>query len=201
VVLAGHRRADGDRRRRDHRSRISPARGRHRRDGTPTLTAADAIDAIHRQGGIAIAAHPFRQAWPAYDERAVQTLDGSEVVRGETLRREDLAEELRTFASRGHFAAIGASDFHGLGHVGYVRTYAFARERSPRGILDAVRERRTMAFDGHHWVGDQSLIARARAAGVAAPASPAFPARDALSTFSRLATIATLACLLLFSRG
>ncbi|MGA2579967.1 MAG: hypothetical protein ABSH24_28550 [Bryobacteraceae bacterium] len=33
-------------------------------------TAVRAIEQIHRQGGVAIAAHPLRQYWPAYDAQA-----------------------------------------------------------------------------------------------------------------------------------
>lgn len=166
----------------------------------PTLTAADAIAAIHAQGGVAIAAHPFRPAWPSYDTRALGTLDGSEIVRPETLHLENLAAELQAFRGRGRFAAVGATDFHGLGPVGAVRTYVFARERSAQGVIDAVRDRRTMAYDGHRWIGDPALIARAVVAGVAPPSSTVFPRRDVLSTFSRLATVLTLAWVLLFAR-
>src|SRR5437762_591284 len=37
-----------------------------------------AIDDIHRQGGVAIAAHPVRESWPAYDAAAMERLDGAE---------------------------------------------------------------------------------------------------------------------------
>ena len=43
------------------------------------LTAAEAIDEIHRQGGVAIAAHPTAGAWPAFDADAMRKLDGAEV--------------------------------------------------------------------------------------------------------------------------
>src|SRR6202042_3184632 len=37
-------------------------------------TAAESIAEIHRQGGMAIAAHPLRGYWPAYDEAAMSAL-------------------------------------------------------------------------------------------------------------------------------
>jgi len=43
-------------------------------------TAGSAIDEIHRQGGIAIAAHPIAHFWPAYDPQAREKVDGAEVV-------------------------------------------------------------------------------------------------------------------------
>lgn len=47
---------------------------------SPHHTAAAAIDEIHRQGGVAIAAHPAADYWPAYDAAAMAALDGSEVM-------------------------------------------------------------------------------------------------------------------------
>jgi hypothetical protein len=168
----------------------------------PTLTAADAIAAIHRQGGVAIAAHPYSQFWAAWDEAAMRTLDGSELVRPESSRDEESASQLRTFFDRGHghFAAIGATDYHGLGPVGYTRTYVFARERSATAIINAVRARQTVVSDDQHLYGDPALVALVSAHG-RLPAAPPFPPRTAIATFSRLLTVIALAVLLLFNRA
>jgi hypothetical protein len=42
--------------------------------------AAAAIDEVHRQGGVAIAAHPVFKYWGAFDPNAMSKLDGSEVL-------------------------------------------------------------------------------------------------------------------------
>ena len=121
-------------------------------------SAADAIADIHRQGGIAIAAHPFSQI-SGWDDAAVQQLDGGEICHPEMFTRADGQERLEQFAARHPIAAIGSSDFHGLGQLGICRTYVFATEATERGILDAVRAHRTVVFGtGDHVYGDPALI-------------------------------------------
>ena len=41
--------------------------------------AAETIEEVHRQGGVAIAAHPGRIFWAGFDEAAMRRLDGAEV--------------------------------------------------------------------------------------------------------------------------
>jgi hypothetical protein len=67
--------------------------------------------------------------------------------------------DYETFAARAPLAAIGSSDFHGLGPMGLCRTYVFVTEVSERGILDAVRARRTVVYgrDGRAY-GDALLV-------------------------------------------
>ena len=133
---------------------------------------------VHRQGGIATAAHPYESAWPAYDAEALSKLDGAEVVRAESKHVERLAGQLREFFARADTTAIGSSDYHGLGTVGYSRTYVFARERTERAVLDAVGEGRTVVFDGDR-----------------------VEARPLLRRLSTIATLAALAAVLLFTGG
>ena len=109
------------------------------------------IDAIHAQGGVAIAAHPERPYWPAFDPPALRRLDGTELVHPLIYRapggRRELAEFFqRATAARGRPpAAIGSSDFHTLATLGRCRTFVFASERSEAAILQAVRDGRTEA--------------------------------------------------------
>jgi hypothetical protein len=128
-------------------------------------SAAAAIAAIHAQGGIAIAAHPGLNFWPAYDEAALRGLDGVERAHSSIYlgRRTDRMYAL-FFASARRYqpkvAAIGSSDFHVIGSPGFCRTYVFARERSARGILDAVRAGRTVTYDRDGQArGDPALFA------------------------------------------
>ena len=46
---------------------------------------------------------------------------------------------LEQFARRTPAAAIGSSDFHGLGRLGLCRTFVFARGNKADDILEAVR--------------------------------------------------------------
>jgi predicted metal-dependent phosphoesterase TrpH len=41
-------------------------------------SAAEVVEDIHRQGGVAIAAHPTRRFWPQFDGNVVRQLDGAE---------------------------------------------------------------------------------------------------------------------------
>ena len=123
-------------------------------------TAAAAIDDVHRQGGVAIAAHPLAEFWPAFDPEAMRRLDGAEVLTPIAYSKEDARNELLQFYGRTRLTAIGSSDYHGLGTLGRCRTYVFARDNTEQGILEALRERRTVVFDrdGHAY-GDPALIA------------------------------------------
>jgi predicted metal-dependent phosphoesterase TrpH len=126
-------------------------------------SVADAIDEVHKQGGVAIAAHPLAQFWPAYDARAMSKLDAAEVLHPIAYRRRQAYSELKQFYSRARLTAIGDSDFHGLGPMGLCRTWVFAREDSERSILEALRERRTVVFDREgNAFGDPDLIDLAR---------------------------------------
>ncbi len=132
--------------------------------GTDTVVnwrqnVAGQIDDVHRQGGVAIAAHPLRSYWPAYDRAAMQLLDGAEICHPLISGRPDYQRELEEFATRAPVAAIGSSDFHGLGRLGMCRTYVFARDNSAEAILDALRAHRTVVYglEGKAY-GDQSLV-------------------------------------------
>jgi predicted metal-dependent phosphoesterase TrpH len=127
--------------------------------------AADAIEAIHAQGGIAIAAHPALKFWPSYDDRALRELDGTERSHASIFHERRTDRQFAIFFNDARsvnptVAAIGASDFHVVGYPGICRTYVFARERSARGILEAVRAGRTVVYDKHGQLrGDPALFA------------------------------------------
>ena len=125
-------------------------------------SAADAIDAIHAQGGVAIAAHPIASLWAGYDARALQNLDGAEVLHPLVYASRRQAREIREFYARGNFAAIGSSDYRGLGSAGVCRTYVFARERTEQGVLEAIRDRHTVVYDQGIYYGEQPFIDLAR---------------------------------------
>ena len=126
--------------------------------------AAGAIADVHAQGGVAIAAHPARR-FTGYDDEAVSMLDGAEVAHADIHRSPPFREELVAFFERARrlndgIAAVGSSDFHGMPpRVGRCRTYLFVRERSKEGVLEAIRNGRTLAVDGDgRLIGDASLI-------------------------------------------
>ncbi|HXK03910.1 MAG TPA: PHP-associated domain-containing protein [Verrucomicrobiae bacterium] len=110
--------------------------------------AASAIAEVHRQGGIAIAAHPTAAFWPAWDEAAVRMLDGTEVLQPISYLPGRASYEVQEFYERAKVAAIGDSDYHGLGPMGLCRTRVLARDNSENAILEAVRAGRTSAERG-----------------------------------------------------
>ena len=151
------------------------------------LTAGQAITAIHEQGGVAIAAHPGREASRAYDDDALRLLDGAEVAHPAGRRVAAADRELREFFSRSaavkpSIAAIGSSDFHFGGTLGQCRTFVFADEVSVAGVLDGVRRGATVASDGYGTLtGDPGRveIVRSLLAADPAPTRPSWPSRMA----------------------
>ena len=123
------------------------------------LPAAAAIDAIHAQGGVAIAAHPLKTYWDAWDQEAMNRLDAAEICHPTIYQRDPAQQEYEAFAARGRVAAIGSSDYHGLGAMAACRTFVFAADNTPSAILDAIRARRTVVYgrDGQAY-GDPKMI-------------------------------------------
>jgi len=129
------------------------------------LPVREQIDEIHRQGGIAIAAHPGTGYWEGFAP-VMDRLDGAEVCHPATFDYPQFRPELEEFWQRSGAAAIGSSDFHGPGRVGMCRTFVFAREASADGILEAIRAKRTVVYGRDQQVyGDPDLIRIAEADG------------------------------------
>jgi hypothetical protein len=126
--------------------------------------AAAAIGAVHAQGGVAIAAHPSRKYWSAFDDNALGLLDGTEAAHSATRGDGEFGGDLSDFFGRARqqnprMAAIGSSDFHSSPALGLARTYIVARERSEGAVLDAIRAGRTVAVDGEGGLhGDPDLV-------------------------------------------
>lgn len=131
------------------------------------VSVAEAVAAIHAQGGVAIAAHPTR-TFTGYDDVALAVVDGTEVAhpeRVEKYRREYIETFARARQLNAHVAPIGSSDIHNSLSIGQCRTFVFARERSARAVIEAIRAGRTVAADERgRLYGDASLVARVRAA-------------------------------------
>ena len=109
-------------------------------------SVASQIDEVHRQGGIAIAAHPSARFWAAFDQAAMQRLDGAEICQPAIYERADIQRDLERFSAGWPVAAIGSSDFHIFGRIGGCRTFVFARDNSAAAILEALRAHRTVVY-------------------------------------------------------
>jgi PHP domain-containing protein len=160
-------------------------------------SAAEVIDDVHRQGGVAIAAHPFHGVTAGWDDAAMHRLDGGEICHPNIFWMPSGQTELEEFAARQPIAAIGSSDFHGLGRMGICRTYVFVREATEQGVLEAVRAHRTVVFGaGDRVYGDPDLVKYADALRDRAPSreSRSTPL-DWVSRITALAGFAGLLCL------
>ena len=143
-----------------------------------TLKAAEAVAAVHAQGGAAIAAHPVKLFWSGWDLEARRTIDGAEVahpqVIGDPVSRAEMIEFFRSARQLNPtLAPIGSTDYHFRQPLGVCRTYVFAREYSEAGVVEAIRAGRTVAFDPDgRGFGDPNLVAAAERvrASIARPA-------------------------------
>lgn len=121
------------------------------------LSAKEAIEQIHRQGGLAIAPHPFKFAWihklPAINhslgKKVYQLpIDGLEIINANSQKYFDLLAER---ASREHpgFIRIGGSDTHVLDFIGYGVTVFKKEVRSAQEALKLMRDRQVAAKLNH----------------------------------------------------
>jgi predicted metal-dependent phosphoesterase TrpH len=159
--------------------------------------AVEAIDAIHAQGAVAIAAHPT-PSFRGWDDLALALVDGTEVAHPSD-RFEEKSEFVNTFKRarrlNPHVAPIGSSDIHVTPTLGSCRTFVFARERSITGALEAIRAGRTVAADESGTLyGNPDLIARVQSANLPGRAHT----RDAWRRLSLFLTWVALAAVLLF---
>ncbi|MEO7328697.1 MAG: CehA/McbA family metallohydrolase [Minicystis sp.] len=127
---------------------------------------AQLIADVHRQGGVVIAAHPVKSAWPSF-EAELDGLDGTELMHplafgsgGAGWRWEDMRAFYERSLASGHpLTAIGSSDYHFFSPLGVCRTLVFARDDDEEAVLEAIRQGHTVVHDlqgkAH---GDPALI-------------------------------------------
>ena len=162
--------------------------------------AADAIDDVHRNGGVAIAAHPVRAFWDGWTDDAMRRLDGAEICHPMIYSHETAERELEAFTARASLAAIGSSDYHGLGEMGFCRTYVFARGDSAEAIVEALRLHRTVVYVNGKPYGDPKLIQPAAADGrlPVAEAARLYVRPTAVDHLGRIGGVAGLFGLIVF---
>jgi hypothetical protein len=98
-----------------------------RLDPSPGIPAADAVREIHRQGGLAIAAHPFDRWRAAYEPAELESLpfDAVEVFNGGATNAQ-VNGSARELARRRGLAGVANSDGHTLAEIG--RCYSVAKD-------------------------------------------------------------------------
>jgi hypothetical protein len=102
-------------------------------------SAAQALEDIHRQGGVGIAAHPLRDYWGGWPTDAMAKLDGGEICHPLIFSYSTSRHDLEDFAARAPIAAIGSSDYHGMGSMGACRTFVYGRDGKVYGDPALVR--------------------------------------------------------------
>jgi len=115
------------------------------------LKASKTINLIHKQGGLAVAAHPFRVRLPIFDGIGLYRLvfclpfDGLEVANAsQPLKANKIA--LKAIRNDGlRVAQVGGSDSHVLDFIGYGRTIFKNKIKTADDVLQAIRSQQTEA--------------------------------------------------------
>lgn len=159
------------------------------------LSAREAIEAIHAQGGVAIAAHPVSEV-DAFPDDALAALDGVEVAHPVAFQSERRRRELDEFFARARsvnpgVAPIGSTDFHMTAPLGLCRTYLLVDERTAAGALDAIRRGRTVAADpGGRLFGAPDHVARVERYLAERPPARNVPVGERLAALAALLALA-----------
>jgi predicted metal-dependent phosphoesterase TrpH len=127
---------------------------------------AEVLAEIHRQGGIAIAAHPVERFQPAFMAE-IDHIDAAEVMhplayadRGNGWRWTEMRDFYERALASGHrLTAVGSSDYHVGSPLGVCRTLVFAEDDSAEAVVRALRDGRTVVhdLDGRAY-GDPALM-------------------------------------------
>jgi len=126
------------------------------------------------------------------------TLDGKVAFITGAGRGQGRSHALRLAEEGADIIALDVCD-EAVGTIGYSRTYVFARERSERGVLDAVRDGRTVVYDREHVYGDAAMIELAARNGGLPHALPVLPSPGLTRLFSRVAGVLAIVALVLFN--
>jgi hypothetical protein len=161
----------------------------------PRLPPALVADAVHEQGGVVIVAHPTKRFWPAL-QPACDRLDGVETVHplafnerptpiGSWPEIVELAEGPCAGPDKAH---IGTSDYHAGNVLGILRTHVFVSEVSDRGVIEAIREGRTVAIapDGRAFGRRELVSALEQQPLVERPADYEYRGNGALDRVTRM---------------
>lgn len=130
------------------------------RDPVPAgMSARETVDAIHEQGGIAIAAHPFAPKWWAKhglcrgDERVYDAVpfDAFEIHNATPLLfHANLRARRYVKRNPGRFAVTGGSDAHILSAIGATRT--LFPGRTAADLRRAIEEKTTRVDNTLFWL-------------------------------------------------
>ncbi len=117
------------------------------------LSAAETIDFIHNQGGLAVAPHPFSYRCPGLGKRIEKLcLDGVEVLNA--AHRDAYVNRLAQMVAGSSFAHTGGSDAHSAKMLG--DGYTEFRGKSADELYQAIKRKETKPRGGpaplRHWI-------------------------------------------------
>lgn len=113
------------------------------------------IDDVHAQGGVIAAAHPTKRFASRYGP-VLHKLDATELMHPIAFQGSasgigpwtDMRDFYEDAKAQGHtLAPLGNSDFHAGSVLGLTRTFVFVEDDSAKGVVDAIRAKRTVTFD------------------------------------------------------
>ena len=115
---------------------------------------SEVLAAIHRQGGVAIAAHPVGRYQAAFAAE-LDHIDAAEVMhplayseRRGGWRWSEMRDFYESARASGHrLTAVGSSDYHFFSTLGLCRTLLFARDGSEEAAFEALKAGRTVVYD------------------------------------------------------
>lgn len=104
------------------------------------ISAGEFIKMVKRQGGITIAAHPFRHNNRGLKEHVAEVagLDAVEVLNGSTFPRDN--QHALEYARSYGLKTVGASDCHVLDKVGIYASYFPKEIRDERELIEVFRK-------------------------------------------------------------
>ncbi|MHC4957983.1 MAG: PHP domain-containing protein [Planctomycetota bacterium] len=110
-----------------------------RRDWDPAAELEDVLEGVRAEGGAHFVAHPWSKTGGKVDELLARGLDGAEIVN----RRIWGGQALIRKAQRAEVAMLGVDDYKYGPHVTALTLIPADLARTPRGVVEAIRSRRT----------------------------------------------------------
>ena len=108
------------------------------------MSVKKTIDAIHKAGGLAVAAHPYPE--PSHRTKMHKFLDlRFDAIETANARSIFMNKKAKKMAQKLNIAQTGGSDAHSLKEIGNAYTEINAPEKNEKSILDAIRLGNTTA--------------------------------------------------------
>jgi predicted metal-dependent phosphoesterase TrpH len=104
------------------------------------LSARDLVQRVHDEGGVAVAAHPYRRGFGLEDRIYKLDLDGIEVLNGNCTPEE--MQQAKEVQEKLQLAATGGSDAHRVDTVGNYLTWFPEPVTTEAQLVAAIKQKR-----------------------------------------------------------